>query len=255
MTSPNAHIVIVGAGLCGLSAALSILEACDDNKVTYPSITIIEADDRVGGRTKTVTHHNIPCDYGAHFVGPTHHNILKLLKKLKLTISPQFNDYSKIFLTHNNISTFKGEIPTPMGVFSLLGMQSLVSKFNKIAQLYGTKKYETEAAAEAKENINNGKLSDEWSIEAREYFDSITVQSLMNETVWNNDEAVESMTFLFCRLVMGCEPSQVSALQLIDKIKQATDIDGLANVKDGYVFVCFVLFCFVLLLFSCVFYV
>lgn len=46
MMKSSKHIVVVGAGLSGLTAAEEILKAQPDY-----SVTIIEAMDRVGGRT------------------------------------------------------------------------------------------------------------------------------------------------------------------------------------------------------------
>ena len=83
------------------------------------------------------------------------------------------------------------------------------------------------------------------SINAMEYFDSIAVQTLLTDVIWNNDICVESMAFLLCRLVLGCEPSQVTALQFINIIKMAGDVENLANVKNGYVCFVFIFYFFI----------
>ena len=55
------RILVLGAGIAGLSAALEISKK--------KPVTIIEARDRVGGRIKTIRGHNCAAlDLGAEFV-------------------------------------------------------------------------------------------------------------------------------------------------------------------------------------------
>ena len=58
-------VLIVGAGLSGLSAAEEILKASPNTEVT-----ILEAQDHVGGRTYSIELENAYFDLGAQWVGP-----------------------------------------------------------------------------------------------------------------------------------------------------------------------------------------
>ncbi len=61
----SSGVIIVGAGLSGLSAARHILKAKPDCKVT-----VLEAMDQVGGRTRSVDINGAIYDLGAEWIGP-----------------------------------------------------------------------------------------------------------------------------------------------------------------------------------------
>src|SRR4051794_4786725 len=74
----SADVIVVGAGLSGLMAARQIASA-------HKSVIVLEARDRVGGRT---LNHDIGdgkvTELGAQFVGPTQDHVLKLMDDLQL---------------------------------------------------------------------------------------------------------------------------------------------------------------------------
>ncbi len=57
--SPPRHVVVVGGGITGLAAALALRSADDP-----PAVTVLEADDRLGGKLLTTPFQGIPVDAG-----------------------------------------------------------------------------------------------------------------------------------------------------------------------------------------------
>ncbi len=73
----RASVVVVGAGIAGLAAAVTLAEA-------GVAVTVLEASDRVGGRIRTVDANGIPVELGAEFVHGKPPELLALLQDLGL---------------------------------------------------------------------------------------------------------------------------------------------------------------------------
>src|SRR6187549_2564199 len=70
--APKERIVVIGAGMAGLAAARRLADAGMD-------VTVVEARDRVGGRTWTDTSLGVPIDLGAAWIhGPEGNPLTKL---------------------------------------------------------------------------------------------------------------------------------------------------------------------------------
>jgi monoamine oxidase len=78
-------IVVVGAGFAGLTTARRLVER-------GASVVVLEADDRVGGRTMPGTLAGHTVDLGGQWVGPTQFDLLKLAEEFQVKTSPQYVD-------------------------------------------------------------------------------------------------------------------------------------------------------------------
>src|SRR5215210_1405300 len=87
----SADVVVVGAGLAGLTAARELVA---QNR----SVLVLEARDRVGGR---VLSHPIPGSYtelGGMFTGPTQDHIQALAKDVGVGLFPAYNTGNNVFI-------------------------------------------------------------------------------------------------------------------------------------------------------------
>jgi len=119
----RADVIVVGGGLSGLSAASALVA---HNR----SVIVLEARDRVGGRTWTK---NVPggrawIDMGGQFVGPGMDRILALAKTVGVTTFPSYHQGNDVFVFQGKRSE------SPAGTFALpeADMEELGAAFEKI---------------------------------------------------------------------------------------------------------------------------
>lgn len=108
-TNVDKNVVIVGAGLAGLSAAHELLKNGKNIKVT-----IVEALGRVGGRVYTPVVDGVPVDVGGYMIFPFYRELRSLLKEfdllknLRSISSKEFYRFSgKSWVSDTSISIFK----------------------------------------------------------------------------------------------------------------------------------------------------
>lgn len=98
-------VVVVGAGIAGLVAARELVKA-------GRSVMVVEARDRVGGRTWS--HEVAPgvfAELGGTWVGPTQDRVLALIDDLGLNLFDQFTDGQTVYVARGERSTFREKPP------------------------------------------------------------------------------------------------------------------------------------------------
>ncbi len=104
--SRHADVVVIGAGLAGLTAAREL--ARDDR-----SVVLLEARNRVGGRVL-----NRPIgggkesEAGGTFAGPTQNHILGLATELGIGTFPTFNEGENVYFVDGERTTYSDSGPT-----------------------------------------------------------------------------------------------------------------------------------------------
>jgi monoamine oxidase len=139
----KADVVVVGGGLAGLSAARTIAQA-------GRSVIVLEARERVGGRTwnRPITG-GAYIDAGAEFVGPTQDRIKALAKAVGVETFPTYNTGSNVYWKDGKRETYAASGPTgvaPPDPAFLPDLLQIVKRLNTMAE-----QINVEAPWEAKE--------------------------------------------------------------------------------------------------------
>lgn len=92
----NPHIIIIGAGVAGIAAARRLF----DNG--YTKLTILEAENRIGGRIFSIKTKDSLFEHGAQWCHGEKDNIVfNLVKKLDL-LGDSYNDYANLTFYHSS---------------------------------------------------------------------------------------------------------------------------------------------------------
>lgn len=116
-------VIVVGAGLAGLAAAREIKRA-------GRSVVVLEARDRVGGRT---LNHEIGggeiVEIGGQWVGPTQDRVLALIDELGLKTFDTYVDGKSVYWRDGSRSLYEGTIP-PADPSSLIEVLTTINDLN-----------------------------------------------------------------------------------------------------------------------------
>ena len=123
----EADIVVVGAGLAGLSAARSLrASGCD--------VAVVEARDRVGGR---VLNHRLPggevIEIGGQWIGPQQLRINKLVAELGLETFPTYDTGENLLDLDGKVKHYTGEIP-PLPKAALVDLGQSQLRFDRLGE-------------------------------------------------------------------------------------------------------------------------
>ncbi|MGX6511256.1 flavin monoamine oxidase family protein [Rhodococcus sp. SJ-2] len=112
MNGTRMRVVVVGAGLAGLTAAVDLVNAGAD-------VTVLEARDRVGGRMHGIpVSSGISADGGAAYLGVRHTELLAQLREYGLDLASTEMTGDSTFLMAGQRTTTPGRVP-PLGAVAL----------------------------------------------------------------------------------------------------------------------------------------
>jgi len=199
-----ADVAIVGAGLAGLAAARALRAEGRD-------VVVLEARDRVGGRTL-----NEPIgdgkvvELGAQWVGPTQDRVLALMDELGLESFPTHAEGENLFERGGELTRYGGTIPKVNPV-ALAEVGLVMRRINRMA---------AQVPREAP-----------WRAPKAHAWDSQTFETWMRRNVRTG--LARDILRLAIIGVWAAEPRDVSLLHVLFYIRSAGSLERLVDVEGG----------------------
>ncbi len=196
-------VVVVGAGLAGLCAARTLVER-------GARVAVLEARDRVGGRTLSSELGGAMIDLGGQWIGPTQHRLAALAAELGVETFPQFHAGRKLLSWGGRLSDYRDALPP----LSLLAQAELFLTDRR------WKKFLAEIPPEAP-----------WQAPRALEWDGMTLET------WKRRHLRSAGARLFVdvvtRAVLTCEPRDVSLLYFLSYLRWGHGLERLISIPDG----------------------
>ena len=200
----SVDVCVVGAGLCGLTAARELKQA-------GLSVHVLEADVRVGGRVFTgKAKDGTPLNYGATFIGPSQDKIAALAKSLGIGTYETWN-------TGNNVSYFNGSRQTYAGTVPPLDPVALGEILVAMTQLDDMAKTIDTAAP--------------WKAERAREWDSMTFETYIQGAAQSPNG--RKLLELVIEALFSVQPRELSLLYTLFYIRSAGNLGLLINTAGG----------------------
>ena len=214
VASLTADVVVVGAGLAGLTAARRLTAA-------GRRVVVLEARDRVGGRTVSAPlDGGHVADLGGTWIGPTQNAVAALADELGLETFAQYDEGDNVYYADGRRSTYASSGPTggaPLDPLILADLVTVVTRLDEMA---------TQVPVDAP-----------WDAPDAEEWDSQTLDSwLRDSTTVPQTREVASAAL---NALIGAEAREVSLLYTLWYVAAAGDeqtpgsFERLINVTGG----------------------
>ncbi|MFG3228533.1 flavin monoamine oxidase family protein [Kitasatospora sp. NPDC048194] len=200
----DTDVVVVGAGLSGLTAAYRLAQR-------GRSVLVLEAGDRVGGRTFDLqVADGVFTEGGGQWIGERHTRMFALLVELGLSTFPTHTAGRTVYLRHGRRRTFRGTVPP----VSPLAMADFVQARLRLDRMART------VPADAP-----------WTARRAPVWDGMTLGRWLDVNC-RVDESRHlftlSFTMIFCE-----DPHQVSLLKALHQIRTSGGLEFMVNTEHG----------------------
>ncbi|HEX8855329.1 MAG TPA: FAD-dependent oxidoreductase [Thermoleophilaceae bacterium] len=204
MDRTEADVVVVGAGLAGLAAARELVRAGRE-------VIVLEARDRVGGRT---LNHDIGdgkvVEVGGQWIGPTQDRLAELARELRVGTYSTYDEGENVIEFRRTLKRYRGAIPR-INLAVLLDVGQAQARLDRMARQVP--------------------LEAPWEAPKAAEWDSQTLWSWMQRNVATSG-ARELLT-IATEAVWAVEPADVSLLHFLFYTHSAGKFDNLVGTSGG----------------------
>lgn len=201
-------VLVVGAGLSGLAAARHL--AAQGREVV-----VLEARDRVGGRTEGhVLDDGTPLELGGQWIGPTQNRMYALVEELGLEHFRTHNDEGDLLLElggrRSRLKPHRGATPR-LGPFALADLAQGLARFTRLA--------------------NRVSLTAPWESPDAERLDGQTFETWIRRNL--RTPTGRAYFRVACEAVFSAESTDLSLLHALFYAHSGTDFETLISVDRG----------------------
>ncbi|HCP47342.1 MAG TPA: hypothetical protein DIU15_14970, partial [Deltaproteobacteria bacterium] len=199
----RADVLVVGAGLAGLTAARALL-------AQGVSVQVLEARDRVGGRTMSQTRGEDVLDLGGQWFGPTQRRIAALARDLGVGSFAQYSTGRSMLEFDGRTRSYKGTIPN-LPVHALLDLQKTITMIDRAAR-----------------GVPLGRA---WEARKAAGWDRMSVEDYKQRKVLTR--GARASLDVAVRSIFSAEPHEISFLYFLHYVHSAGGLMPLCDVEGG----------------------
>ncbi len=204
MSNPEScDVAVIGAGFAGLNAATRLRKA-------GLSVQVVEARDRVGGRSMPGTLNGRTLDLGGQWVGVHHNRLRALAAEAGTALVTQYVQGDKLLQVGDSIKRYSGLIP-PISPVTLVEMQLALTRLGQLQKRVP--------------------LDAPWDANQARKLDSTTVDAWQSR--WLRSKGGRALMDIAVRAVFCATPRELSMLGFLHYLRANENFDALLSTDAG----------------------